>query len=48
MKKDFILKGGNRKKIELGEVQDLQVETQDIPQLEVFIDKVQLLHTSPL
>ena len=40
MKKEFILKYGSGKKIKLGEVQDLQIKAQDIPQLEVSIDEV--------
>ena len=40
MRKKIILEGGSRRKIELDEVQDLQIDAQDISQLEVSIDEV--------
>ena len=41
IKKEFILERGSGKKIEHGEVQDLQIEAQGNPQPEVPINKVQ-------
>ena len=41
MKKKFILERGSGKKIEFGEVQDLQMQAQDDLQLEISINKIQ-------
>ena len=41
MGKELILEGGSGRKIELDEVQDLQIDVQDIPQSVLPIDKVQ-------
>ena len=41
MEKEFILERGSGKKIELGEVQDLQMQAQDDPQPKISINEVQ-------
>ena len=55
MKKKFIQKGDNRRNIELGEVQKLQIDPeipivgpQGDPQLEIPKDEVHLLYIPPL
>ena len=40
IEKVFILERGSGKKIELGEVQDLQMQAQDDPQPEIPINEV--------
>ena len=40
MKKEFILERDSGKKIELGEVQDLQKQAQDDPQSKISINEV--------
>ena len=48
IKKVFILERGIGKKIKLGEVQNLQMQAQDEPQLEIFINEVPPQNTPPL